>query len=816
MNKYNPKKIESYVQKFWELNNTFSVKENYNKKKYYCLSMFPYPSGKIHVGHVRNYTIGDIISRFYRMNNRNVLYPIGWDAFGLPAENAAINNNTSPEEWTLNNINIMRKQLKSLGFSFDWKKEILTCSNKYYIWEQYFLKKLFKNKMLYKKKSSVNWCPYDNTVLSNEQVINNKCWRCDSKVHIKNINQWFIKITKYADKLFYDLDKLNYWPEKVKLMQKNWIGRIEWIETKFKILNNLNIKYINIYLNNKYELTNLDYIVISFQNKISKIILGNKFNFYKKFFNKNNLLKTDIYIEHKLINKKINLFISNNNFIINNFFYKNIDNFTKNNSYIKSFNDINEILNKNKNILLKNAFIISNNSKYDINFNKNNNKLFIKKIIYNLKDWCISRQRYWGTPIPMAKYVKNNFIIPIPDKYLPINVPLYNDFLNKSTKNNIIINNKLAIKDKDTVDTFVQSSWYYIRYISPNYCKMINKELANYWLPIDQYIGGIEHSNMHLLYFRFFNKLMKKFKYIKYSEPSIKLLCQGMILSETFFYLKENKKIWVNFKDVTKICNKENKYSYFFNKIEVNYAGLSKMSKSKNNSVNPDTIIKKYGADTLRMFIIFSAPVKCDFVWNQKNIIGIYRFLNKVWNLVIKFIYNTDYESIDDLYNIKKNKLIIFINKTIDNITNDIKYKQSFNISISSIMKLTNLIKKNINLNKNNNEFNIKILSVLLKLLYPFAPHISFFLWKKLGYKNTIDFETWPKKEDECFNNKIKFIIYINNKFIKSININKDLSKNEILKYIKTINLLFIKKYEFNNYSKIIFIKNKLINILIN
>ncbi|QJC35772.1 leucine--tRNA ligase [Enterobacteriaceae endosymbiont of Donacia sparganii] len=841
---YSPKEIEFYVQKKWDLKKTFKVIENYNKEKFYCLSMLPYPSGKLHMGHVRNYTIGDVIARYQRMIGKNVLHPIGWDAFGLPAEIAAHHHNISPTIWTKNNIAYMKKQLKLLGFSFDWDREITTCNPNYYRWEQWFFLKLYKLGLAYKKNAIVNWCPIDKTVLANEQVINNCCWRCNSIIKKKWIKQWFLKITNYAEELLNDLKKLDDWPKKVKNMQKNWIGKIEGIEIIFKI-NNTNYEF-NVFIEKKYyhTINNISFIKILYNHSICKKFIKNiKIkNFIKEcsstsFIEKKNFSFHNMkYINSKLFAK--NIFIKKIPIIIVN--------------YLSDINEIDATIgipqyNKKDNIFIQNynISIIQNNKK--VNFFKNiekNNKSLINYLIfkkkafykkyYHLKDWSISRQRIWGTPIPII--IQNNKkFIPLKEKDLPLIFPkkIFNKNIkenyNKKIKNNLnwfyYNNNGITGQiETDTFDTFIESSWYYVRYTcTDENNNMINKKKAKYWLPVDQYIGGIEHAIMHLLYFRFFHKLMRDIGLLDTDEPVKKLLCQGMVLADSYYYIDKKKKYhWVNFKNIS--FNKENNDIFDNKGRKLIHHGMIKMSKSKNNGVDPQDIIKKYGADTLRLFIMFATPPTMDLEWKESGIKGMYRFLKKLWKFIYEYkkLYN-NYQQIKKnklFYEYNKEQLIIqlYINKTIIRVTNNFEKDQSFNTAISSIMILFNkFIKYKI---CNNIDYIIIFngLLVILKMLYPFTPHICFILWKYMGNYNDIDYELWPvitKIDTTKIINTFNIVIQIDGKKKYNLSIPKKyqnkqnyieeyiLSHNKISKYLRNIKII-----------KIIYIPYKIFNIV--
>ncbi|MCV2528367.1 MAG: leucine--tRNA ligase [Candidatus Lightella neohaematopini] len=837
-NEYNYKEIEHIVQQYWQTNNTFKVSEDSSKEKYYCLSMLPYPSGNLHIGHIRNYTIGDIISRYHRMLGKNVLYPIGWDAFGLPAEEAAIKNKIKPEEWTYKNIFYMRKQLKMLGFSYDWSREIITCNPKYYHWEQLFFTYLYKNGIAYKKKSVVNWCPNDKTVLANEQVINNRCWRCNTITTYKSIPQWFLKITNYADELLNDLDKLYDWPIEVKNMQRNWIGKINGVEIKFKIFNSK--KYIKVYTNSVDNIMKTTCILVNI-----KYFLDNKFllsKFIKDFINKQKLhsntynnnqvgIPTGMYAINPINKQHIPIWLVNN--ILTNTTNSSMlipsDNkydlifANKYNLYTVSSKKINKLNNESKTLTnLKKLNISKSIINKSVIGDLLKNGYIKRKVLYRIHDWCISRQRYWGVPIPMLTLNKN--IIPVPSNQLPIILPKDNKYDNPLLNPKwykINYGNRLALRETDTFDTFMESSWYYVRYTCPNYnLGMVNSFAANYWLPIDQYIGGIEHAIMHLIYFRFYHKLMRDAKLVNCDEPVKKLLCQGMVLSNAFYYIScENKKIWIS-PDKVKISYDDNGNIISAKDINGNklkYAGIVKMSKSKNNGVDPITIVNKYGADTVRLFLIFSAPVNMPLIWCESGIVGINRFLKKVWNLTYLYIklkkLNNNYSNI-----LKTNhKLIRYtIHSTIQKVTYDIEKKQTFNTAVSELMKLTNVLIKYSN-SKILDNINIlkEGLYILIKILYPFAPHICFVLWKILGNKNNIDYSNWPTVDKTALLiNNVNIIIQINGKFKGEINVPINSNQKVVYdllceKYFSKIN---ISTFKIKN---VIFLCNKLINIII-
>lgn len=859
---YNHKKIESDIQKYWDQNKSFEVKEDTNKEKYYCLSMLPYPSGKLHMGHVRNYTISDVMARYQRMLGKNVLHPIGWDAFGLPAEEAAIQNKVTPAEWTFKNIQYMKKQLKSLGFSYDWNREITTCKPEFYKWEQWFFIQLYKKNLVYKKKAPVNWCPFHNTILANEQVINNLCWRCDTKIKIKKISQWFIKITDYAEQLVDDLDTLHNWPIEVKNMQKNWIGISKGIEFKI-LLFNTNEKTLNVYTTRPDCLMGATFIAISpihpLATNLSKTNLSIK-QFIQKYLQlsntelndpniKNQGHNTHLFAIHPISYNLLPIWIAN--FVIPNYGLGSVISVPAHNvndwnfaiKYKLKIKPV--ILNKNNeapNILIKpflNTGVLFNSSTLlnGLDYLQARQKIktlllqtrsVTNKTYFKLKDWSISRQRYWGTPIPIARSKKGKFIA-VPEKQLPIILTekiKINDILypvkRQENKKMININGKRFILEADTFDTFIESSWYYLRYISPNFVQgIVNPKSALYWLPIDFYVGGIEHAVMHLLYFRFFHKLFRDFKLVTSNEPVKQLLCQGMVLSEAFYLIdNDNKKQWIPPKDLNIIRNQHGKIVniiYKKNNSKIIFAGIIKMSKSKLNGVNPNSIIKTYGSDSLRLFITFAAPPNMSLEWKENGVQGAHKFLKKIWSFsYLYFQYNKHHVKINHtVLNKKQIQLRSYVHQTILKVTKDIEIRHSFNTAIAAIMKLVNkLITAPL---KNDQDFAVmnEALLTVYKMLYPFVPHFSSILLKYfLKQKNVTDQHRWPiadtiaaKQEDSTI------IVQINGKKKYILFTNKNANKNSILSMLNNNNKI-VNHLKNNTIKKIIYIPNKLINLV--
>ena len=857
---YNPNKIENYVQKKWDENKTFNVFEQNDKEKYYCLSMLPYPSGRLHMGHVRNYTIGDVISRYQRLLGKNVLQPIGWDAFGLPAERAAINNNIAPASWTYSNINYMKHQLKALGFSYDWSRELTTCKPEYYRWEQWFFTKLYKKGMVYKKVSMVNWCPNDKTVLANEQVIHGCCWRCESKVEQKEISQWFMRITKYAEELLNDLHKLEDWPNQVKIMQRNWIGRSEGIEITFKIFNST--ETLTIYTTRPDTLFGVTYIAIAPSHPLSIKASINNINLKKFIYECKNIKISESEIEkiekngisinksviHPLTGELIPIWIAN--FVLMEYGTGAImavpghnqhdwEFATKFNLAIKAVilnidgskpDVINCPMTKNGILFNSGKFSGKDNISAFHNISETliKNNIGVRKINYRLRDWSVSRQRYWGVPIPMIT-LNDGTIISTPEDQLPVILPenLITNGVNNPIKNDtnwkkIVINKQPGIRETETFDTFMESSWYYARYTCTNYEKgMLDVKATNYWLPVDIYIGGIEHAIMHLMYFRFYHKLLRDAGFVNSDEPVKKLLCQGMVLTDTFYYIGENnERNWLSPLDVTvERDNKGNIIKALDNHgRNVFYGGINKMSKSKNNGIDPQFMIERYGADTIRLFIMFAAPIEMSLEWKETGVEGANRFLKRLWKLVFSHVQkkNNITELNFNTLNSDQKKLRRVVHRTIIKVTDDIERRQSFNTAIAAIMTLINNLSRAPQNNIQDYVLMQEALTIIILLLYPFTPHICYVLWQYIGNKGTIDEATWPLPDKSIIiEDSFLIIVQINGKMRGKISIPLDTSKEKIQDLARQIPS--VKKY-LDNYTlcKVIYIHKKILNFIVN
>jgi len=801
---YNFKKIEALVQDKWIKEERFKAKPD-DREKFYCLSMFPYPSGKLHMGHVRNYTIGDVISRFKRMNNYNVFQPMGWDAFGLPAENAAIANNVTPQEWTNENIKYMKKQMISLGLGYDWSKELSTCDPNYFKWEQHLFKKFYENNLIYRKKALVNWDPVDETVLANEQVIDGLGWRSGAKVVIKEIDQWFIKITDYAEELLSSLDDVD-WPERVKLMQRNWIGKSKGAEIIYKV-DKLDSP-LKVFSTRPDTIFGVTFLAISPNHEIS-IQLAKENKDIKKFLEKCKKqkvaeadmakaeklgIKTQINAIHPLTGNKLPLWIGN--FVLLEYGTGVVmgvpGHDQRDYEFAKKYDiEIPQVIttnNKEEVIPIINKGILINSDIYDGMTSDDASEKIISDLInknlgnpliqFRLRDWGISRQRYWGCPIPVI--YEDGIPKLVEDDNIPVKLPKLkkgtgpiplsqNDTFKKISSN--------IERETDTFDTFMDSSWYYARFTSSDNKSSIFDDNSKYWLPVDLYIGGIEHAILHLLYSRFFHKAMRDLGLVEGDEPFKKLLTQGMVLKDS-----------------------------------------AKMSKSKGNTVDPQSYIDKYGADTIRLYMMFTAPPEQSLEWSESSVEGAYRFLKRIWSLVVTKKYSEI--SIPKSFTQNERDLRRKTHETIRKVTNDFESRFGFNTAIASIMELLNYIPddfKKDDANENQKYCLNELIISILKMLYPISPHISEHLWdgffdeKELGNIES----SWPvfdeglmKKED------FLLVVQINGKVRGKIKIMKDTSQNQIEELAKKIENVG-SNLQNKKIKKVIYIEEKILNFVI-
>ena len=855
---YRPDLIEPAVQQYWAENKVFKAIKDTSKEKYYCLSMFPYPSGRLHMGHVRNYTIGDVVSRYQRMNGKNVLQPIGWDAFGLPAEGAAIKNKTAPAKWTYENIEYMKKQLKMLGFGYDWDREIATCRPEYYKWEQWFFTELYKKGLVYKKTSTVNWCPNDETVLANEQVHEGCCWRCDTPVEQKEIPQWFIKITDYAEQLLGGLDQLPQWPDMVKTMQRNWIGRSEGVEITFDVADTA--EKVSVYTTRPDTFYGVSYLGIAAAHPLAELAAEKNPQLAEFIREAKNAkvaeadlatmekkgMATGLFAIHPLTGEKLPIWVAN--FVLMHYGTGAVmavpahdqRDFEFAQKYNLPIKQVIAPLADEEIDLTKQAFVehgkLVNSVEFDgLDFDAAFNgiadkleKLGVGKrqVNYRLRDWGVSRQRYWGAPIPMLT-LPNGETVPAPIEDLPIILP--EDVVMDGVKSPIkadpnwaktTFNGEPALKETDTFDTFMESSWYYARYTSPSYAEgMLDKEEANYWLPVDQYIGGIEHATMHLLYFRFFHKLLRDAGFVTSDEPAQKLLCQGMVLADAFYYTSPtNERIWVSPTQVTLERDEKGRIIKATDPEgrELVHTGMTKMSKSKNNGIDPQEMVEKYGADTVRLFMMFASPAEMTLEWQESGVEGAKRFLGRVWNLVYEYSQNPAKTALDvTALSADQKALRRDVHKTIAKVSDDIGRRQTFNTAIAAVMELMNKLTRAPLESEQDRAVMAEALTAVVRMLYPITPHICFELWKALGNESNIDHAEWVKADEAAMVEDEKLIVVqVNGKVRGKVTVAADADEETV----KTVAFADenVKKFTDNTQIvKVIYVPGKLLNVVV-
>ncbi|MDR1418136.1 MAG: leucine--tRNA ligase [Endomicrobium sp.] len=808
---YNHSEIEKKWQKIWEEKKLFKSKEDKNKEKYYCLEMLPYPSGNLHMGHVRNYSIGDVCARFHRMKGKNVLYPIGWDAFGLPAENAAIKNKIHPVIWTKQNISRMREQLKTLGNSYDWSREITACDPEYYKWTQWLFIKMWEKGLVFRKNANVNWCPSCQTVLANEQVTNGVCWRCSSDTEHRELEQWFIKITSYADELLEGHEQLSGWPEQVLSMQKNWIGKSYGAEVDFAVSGT--DKKIKIFTTRPDTIFGVTFMVVAPEHEIINEIKSQIKNYDEitdyilSSGKKSNIdrssskEKTGIKLEginaiNPATGKEIPIFIAD--YVLSGYGTGAIMAVPAHDQrdweFAKKYNiPIVEVIKGDNSNVIEHAYedegyLINsdqfNGTKSTEAFNLvvqwiQNQGFGQKTVNFKLKDWLISRQRYWGAPIPMV-HCKECGVVPVPEKDLPVLLPEDVEFTGsgesplKTSKTFVDVKcpkcGKDAKRETDTMDTFIDSSWYYARYCDAcNNNAVFDSSKLNYWMPVNQYIGGIEHACMHLIYARFWYKFMRDLGIVKYDEPFTKLLTQGMVT-----------------------------------------LGGNVMSKSKGNIVGPDEIIPKYGADTLRLFILFAAPPEKQLDWSSENIEGCWRFISRVWRLFdIVTTKSNEVAAKDDKDNILK-----IMHQTVKKVTSDIGEKVQLNTAISSIMELVNTLYAYKH-HSNDGGISLEAYKTVILLMAPFTPHICEEIWEKLGYKECISTYTWPIFNENFIKESfLEIPVQINGKLKGKVVVPMNVQEEEVKSIINSdVKIaLYLKDKQI---IKFIYVKNKIVTIVV-
>ncbi len=842
--RYNFKIVEEKWQNYWQKNKIFKSEYNKSKKKFYCLEMFPYPSGKIHMGHVRNYTIGDVLARYKFMQGYNVLHPMGWDAFGMPAENAARENKLDPKDWTNKNINTMKTQLKKLGLSIDWDREISTCSEDYYKHQQIFFLELYEKGLVYRKENYVNWDPVDETVLANEQVIEGKGWRSGAAVERKKLSQWFFNISKFSQELLDGLETLNAWPNKVKTMQKNWIGKSFGCEIDFKIEGNLPVEQVKCFTTRPDTLFGISFLALSIDHEISNFYNKNEdFKLFKKECSKTGTTEEAIAVGDKIgfktdlmainpLNPKQKVPVYFANFVLMDYGFgavfgcpahdqRDFDFAKKYHLEIKTVVrpenekanfEVNKEAYPGPGVLINSEFLngleVPEKSVIETINILEKKKLGKKKINYRLKDWGVSRQRYWGCPIPIA-YDENGNSVPIPKSMLPVKLPENIDLNVKgnpldSQKNwkSITIDGKKLIRETDTLDTFVCSSWYYLRFCSPNEKNYgFTKDEIDYWMPVDQYIGGVEHAILHLLYSRFFMRAIGfKNNNFNISEPFESLFTQGMVCHETY---KDENNNWLSPEE---IYTKDGKNYFLKNDAskKVIVGPSESMSKSKKNTIDPEEIIKNYGADAVRLFILSDSPPEKDVQWSEQGMVASYKFIQKLWTLHKK-IKN----KLDEKNKLTKSEIPNQINEFIYKINNNLE-RFNYNVIIANIYEIYNFLSKELD-KPIENKILLKNYNNFLSVISPIIPHFASECLEELDLKNI---QKWPGVDKTLLQKQmIDYVIQVNGKKRGLIKENIDISEKEFL--IKTKDNEIMKKALDNKkIKKTFFVKNRLINFL--
>ncbi len=845
MDRYNFKIVEKRWQDYWDKNKNFKSTLDKSKKKFYCLEMFPYPSGKIHMGHVRNYTIGDVLSRYKSMLGFNVLHPMGWDSFGMPAENAAKENNLDPKIWTEKNISVMKTQLKKLGLSIDWDREISTCSEDYYKHQQLFFLELYDKGLVYKKENYVNWDPVDETVLANEQVIDGKGWRSGAVVERKKLNQWFFNISKFSEELLIGLDNLKSWPNKVKVMQKNWIGKSFGCEIDFKIEGNLPIKTVRCFTTRPDTLFGFSFLAVSVDHPISEHFINNsKFNEFKKECSKTGTTEESIAQGEKIgfntdlmafnpLNTKEKVPIYFANFVLMDYGFgavfgcpahdqRDLDFALKYNLPVKTV--VKPLDEDEKYKVKKEAYtgpgeIINSDFLNGLKAPEESiiktieileeKKLGNKKINFRLKDWGVSRQRYWGCPIPIA-YDKNGNVLTVPKDQLPVKLP---ENINLNEKGNPLDNVKSwknvkvdgidCFRETDTLDTFVDSSWYFLRFCSPkNNDYGYDLDEINYWMPVDQYIGGVEHAILHLLYSRFFMRAINyKNEKFKITEPFEGLFTQGMVCHETY---KDENNNWLSPEEVESTDGEKFFIKNFPDKKA--FVGSSEsMSKSKKNTIDPEDIINDFGADAVRLFILSDSPPEKDVQWSEQGMVASYKFMQKLWILHQKFK-----EKIEEDSTSENNDISIFTNQMIEKINYNLE-KFHYNVIIANIYEAYNFFNQKLN-NKANKNILLDNYTKFLSIISPIIPH---FASECLTDLKLNPFQKWPEIDRNLIkNDTIKYVIQINGKKKATLESMRNITEEELIKEIMN-NQNTKRIIENKKINKCFFVKNRLINILI-
>ncbi|NND64369.1 MAG: leucine--tRNA ligase [Gammaproteobacteria bacterium] len=856
---YNPKKIESDAQSFWNEQRSFEVTEDPKKEKYYCLSMLPYPSGKLHMGHVRNYSIGDAITRYQRMLGKNVLQPMGWDAFGLPAENAAIANETPPAKWTYDNIAYMKQQLQSLGFALDWTREVATCDPDYYKWNQWIFLRMLEKGLAYQKSALVNWDPVDKTVLANEQVIDGCGWRTGAAVEKREIPMYYLGITQFADELLADLDILTGWPDRVKTMQRNWIGRSEGIEIDFDVANS--DQKICVFTTRPDTLMGATYMAVAAEHPVAQACVDDKkiADFIKecqKIGTAEETLETmekrgmrlPVTAIHPLSGEEIPVFVAN--FVLMTYGTGAI-------MAVPGHDERDWEFAKKYQLPIKQVIASTDGTEVDVDvapyvdygktvnsgsydgldsdaaFNTiaddlENDSKATRKVNYRLRDWGISRQRYWGCPIPIV-HCESCGIVPVPDDQLPVTLP--EDCVPDGSGNPLVDNAEFintecpkcgaaAKRETDTMDTFVDSSWYYARYCCADSAEAMVDDRANYWMPVDQYIGGIEHAILHLLYSRFWSRVMKQLGLVEIKEPFSNLLTQGMVLNHIFYRKPEGggvKYFAPTDIDIETDDSGNRSYTLRQDGQAVEYDGIGTMSKSKNNGVDPQTLVDRYGADTLRLFSLFAAPPEQTCEWSDEGVEGAYRFLKRFWRAVSEHEQRPGHHDDVDPAALtdEERELWYVINKTIQKVSDDFGRRKRYNTAIAAVMELTNAITAADKTTPQAAALEHAGLEAAVLMLAPIVPHACHALWHALGHEQPIIDAAWPEVDLQALERKaVEMVVQVNGKLRDRVVVPMDASDDDV-RAMATQSERVQKFIDNKPIRKVVVVPQKLVNIVI-
>ncbi|MGZ8242120.1 leucine--tRNA ligase [Methylomagnum sp.] len=863
---YKPSDLEEATQRLWEEQGVFRAVEDPSKEKYYCLSMFPYPSGRLHMGHVRNYTIGDVMSRYQRMHGKNVLQPMGWDAFGLPAENAAMAKGVPPGDWTYDNIEYMKDQLKRLGFGYDWHREVATCRPDYYRWEQWFFLRLLEKGLVYKKTSPVNWCPHDATVLANEQVIEGCCWRCDTPVVRKEISQWFMKITAYADELLSELDGMTGWPEQVRTMQANWIGKSYGVRFAFPYTLDGQDELLWVYTTRADTIMGVTFCAVAPEHPLATYAAKDNPDlaaFIQECAQSGTAeadmatmekkgMPTGIAVTHPLTGERVPVWVGN--YVLMSYGEGAVmavpahdeRDFHFAHKYGLSINQVIELKNGEHVFTAefwqdwyadKAAGVCVNSGKYDgLDYNAAVDAIAAdlqakglgeKQVNFRLRDWGVSRQRYWGCPVPVI-YCDDCGTVPVPDDQLPVELPKDVEITGVGSplarlESFVHVDcpkcGKPARRETDTFDTFMESSWYFARYACADNATAMLDERANYWLPVDQYIGGIEHAILHLLYSRFYHKLLRDAGLVKCDEPFANLLTQGMVVAPTFFREDGGKKAYIGPTEVDVTTDDKGRITGATLKADgglVNVGGTEKMSKSKNNGVDPEHLVSRYGADTVRLFTMFAAPPEQSLEWSDSGVEGGFRFLRRLWKQVATHVNEGPVPALDtNALNDGQKAIRRQVHETLRKVTDDMGRRFTFNTAIAANMELLNALAKFDDASGQGRAVRQEALELVTLMLSPIVPHISEHLWRALGHDGIVAVTPWPEADESALvQDSLEYVVQVNGKLRGKITVAVD-APSDAIQAAALADENVLRFTEGKPPRKVIVVPKKLVNIVV-